>query len=49
MGDRTTVKVSHETWRRLKNRKEPGVSYNEIIAGLLDEAESCEQPPAEGS
>lgn len=49
MAQRTTVKVSHDTWRRLKDRKEPGVSFNEIIADLLDEVESCEETPAEGT
>ena len=47
MGQTTTVKVSHETWQRLTKRKEPGVSYDEIIAGLLDESESREEASEE--
>ena len=42
----TTVRVSRETWNRLKDRKEPGVSYDEIISGLLDDTES-RSPDAE--
>lgn len=39
MGDDTTIRVSRDTWKRLTARKEPGVSYDDIIDGLLDETE----------
>jgi hypothetical protein len=42
MGSDTTIRVSRETWRRLHNRKEPGVSHDEVIQDLLDEADSRE-------
>lgn len=42
MGDDTTVRISNETWHRLNDRKGPGVSFDEIINQLLDEAESDE-------
>lgn len=39
MGEDTTIRVNKSTWRRLTNRKEPGVSYDEIINELIDEVE----------
>lgn len=44
MGDDTTVRIKNETWHRLKDRKEPGVSYDEIIRRMLDETESDASP-----
>jgi len=49
MAQKPTVKVSRDTWQRLTERKEPGVSYNEIISGLLDEVESHGTDSPEGS
>ena len=40
--DRTTVNVSHDTWKRLTMRKEPGKTYDDVIAELLDTVEECE-------
>lgn len=37
--DTTTVTVSHETWKRLQVRKEPGDSFDDVIGRLLDESE----------
>ena len=42
--DDTSIRVSRETWRRLHERKEPGVSHDEIISRLLDEADSSQVP-----
>lgn len=37
----TTIRISRDTWQRLTDRKEPGVSHDDVIRGLLDE--SCGQ------
>lgn len=36
----TTVTVSHDTWKRLQMRKNPGDSFDDVISKLLDETES---------
>jgi hypothetical protein len=46
MAKRTTVEVSLETWQRLNERKNrPGESFDEVIAELLDSAESVDDDP----
>lgn len=41
--ERTSIQVSYELWRKLKDRKEtPGESYEDVIWELIEEAE--EQP-----
>jgi len=35
-----SIKVTPENWRRLNARKEPGDSFNDVVARLLDEHES---------
>lgn len=38
--ERTSIQVSHELWRELKDRKEsPGESYEDVIWDLLEESE----------
>jgi len=32
---RTTVDVSHDTWRKLNRRKEPGQTFNDVIKDAL--------------
>lgn len=41
--DRTTVNVSHKTWKRLTLRKEPGKTYDDVITELLDLADEVEE------
>ncbi|UIP00311.1 antitoxin VapB family protein [Halobaculum sp. CBA1158] len=41
MGDDTTVRISRDTWKRLNDRREPGVSFDDVINGLLDEVEDA--------
>lgn len=36
--DTTTVTVSHETWKRLQMRKEPGDSFDDVISRLLNKS-----------
>lgn len=44
MPEKTTVKISRETWKRLTMLKdEPGETYDEVIAELLDEAEGPDE------
>lgn len=42
MSEDTTVRVRHATWRRLNDRKDPGVSFDEVISNLLDAQEADE-------
>lgn len=42
MAEKTTVKVSHDTWRRLTDRKTPDTTYDDVIDELLDEVEQQE-------
>ena len=42
--DVTTVKVKKDTWKQLNALKEPGDSFNDVIANLLDEDECGENP-----
>lgn len=32
----TTIEVSHETWRQLSFRKEPGESFDDVISSFMD-------------
>lgn len=41
--DKTTVTVDNETWKRLTLRKEPGDSFDDVIRGLLDEADKQDE------
>lgn len=47
MEERTTVNVSKETWKRLTLRRDPGDTYNDVIAELLDIADECESEEGE--
>lgn len=42
--DSTTIRISRDTWQRLHDRKEPGMSHDDVISTLLDEAD---QQPVE--
>jgi len=46
MGGDTTIRVSRDTWRRLTDRKEPGISYDDVIEGLLDRDEATPKADA---
>lgn len=46
MAQKTTIKVSRETWRRLTDRKEPETTYDDIISGLLDDEEGRQKTDA---
>ena len=35
--EKTTVKVSRETWKRLNHLKEPGDAFDEVIQRLLEQ------------
>ena len=38
-GQKTTMEVSDENWRRLNARKRPGDSFNDVLDRLLDGGE----------
>jgi len=47
----TSIRISVETWRRLKDRKDrPNTSFDDVISELLDKTEETEEgnlnPPA---
>lgn len=43
-GGGTNIRVSIETWRRLKNRKDrPNKSFDEVIQELLEESDPAEK------
>ena len=47
--DDTTIRVSQHTWRQLNRLKDPGQSFDEVIAVLLDEAgDNTEEPVPNG-
>jgi len=37
----TTIQVTRETWNRLKDRKELGMSMDDVINKLLDKIEEA--------
>lgn len=37
--DDTSIRIKTDTWKRLNDLKQPGVSFDDIIAALLDEHE----------
>jgi len=48
MGDGdTTIRISRDTWQRLHDRKQPGMSHDDVISGLLDQADSTSEVTAE--
>lgn len=38
--DDTSIRISEETWHQLNSRKEPGVSFDDVITNLLEDAET---------
>lgn len=40
--DDTSIRIKNSTWKRLNDRKEPGVSFDDIINELLDKVEEKE-------
>lgn len=40
--DKTTVTVTRDTWKKLQMRKEPGDSFEDVIAELIEIAEDSE-------
>lgn len=42
MGDDTTIRIKVDTWEELHDRKQPGLSFDDVIQRLLDEAETDE-------
>jgi len=50
MSDDTSIRIKVGTWRQLRERKGPGESFDDVINGILDEAESDapQEQPAEG-
>jgi len=40
-GPKVMVKVSPTTWKRLMALKNPGTTFNDVIAGLLDDADEA--------
>jgi predicted CopG family antitoxin len=47
MGDDTTIRIKTATWSRLRDRKGPGESFDEVITQLLDHAEGCAETPVD--
>lgn len=43
----TTIHVSNETWKRLLMRKEPGDSFDDVLADALDELEELQHRVSE--
>jgi len=42
--DDTSIRISVETWRRLKARKDrPNTSFDDVITELLDATEDCDE------
>jgi predicted CopG family antitoxin len=42
--DDTSVRISVETWRRLKDRKDrPNTSFDDVITELLNATEDCDE------
>lgn len=39
MPDDTSIRIRKSTWRQLHERKEPGDSFDDVIADLLDDAQ----------
>lgn len=46
MPDDTTVRVKRSTWTRLNHRRQPGDSFDDVIARLLDRIERYEDAEA---
>lgn len=46
MADDTNIRIKRETWERLRDRKGPGESFDEVISGLIEESESSENTSA---
>ena len=46
MAGDTTIRVKEDTWRRLHRRKEPGMSFDDVLTEMLDEVDDRphEQP-----
>lgn len=47
--DRTTIKVSESTWKRLNAKKSPGDTFEDVLQRLLDDecdasSDDCEHP-----
>lgn len=48
MSDDTSIRIKKDTWRRLRDRKGPGDSFDEVIDELLDDVEdAAEAQPAD--
>lgn len=44
MGDDTNIRIKKRTWTRLRDRKGPGESFDEVLTELLDEVEGTYEP-----
>jgi len=40
----TSIRIKVDTWERLRARKGPGESFNDVINDVLDIVEAEEQP-----
>ena len=47
MGDDTNIRIKTDTWARLRDRKGPGESFDEVLRELLDQVEGCNEAPVD--
>jgi len=47
--DTTSIRIKKDTWRRLRHRKGPGESFDDVLTEILDEfaenVDEWEAPP----
>ena len=42
----TTIRIKRDTWRRLRDRKGPGESFDEVLTEILDDADPVQSGSA---